>query len=121
MFRTLAPFLETNGKLVPEGLLGLLRQYPNGWEILLSFDDAGYVKGNAAELTDAQAMLKTLSEHSNSKSRTPSKFTWELKPQYDAKEQILEWAIRAKDNSETVSLHSPMSGPAWCFARNGRL
>ena len=98
--------LEKDRKGVPKGLLGRLRSDAGGWEIRLSFDETGYVKGETADLANDEAILKSLAEHSASTSRSAGKLSWKLKPQYNPQEQTLEWATLAEtgagDGSETT-------------------
>jgi uncharacterized membrane-anchored protein len=80
------------------------------WFVVFQFSDVGYVPDDEKDDLDADAMLESMrrgNEEGNKERRkrgwaTLELIGWEVKPQYDAETNNLEWAVRAESNGEPV-------------------
>ncbi len=80
------------------------------WFVVFQFSDIGYVPDDEKDNLDADAMLEAMrrgNEAGNKERRkrgwaTLDLIGWEVKPQYDAETNNLEWAVRAESNGDPV-------------------
>ncbi len=71
-----------------KGLVGFLKSEAGGWEVLLQFDNTGYVKTDAENPAEVTKALSTLAPPPNLKSSK-----WHAAPDYNPGEHALDYAI----------------------------
>lgn len=106
--------LERMKNPAPKGLLGMMKPETGDWLIVFEFTDVGYVKGVEKEPLDAEAILKKFTaqvERQNldrKKQDLPliGEVVWELKPQCDASDNTLEWAVQTQTGSQGIVNHT---------------
>jgi uncharacterized membrane-anchored protein len=101
-------FIEGMRSSVPKGIAGVLQPRSGTWWAALEFRPLGYVKDEGKEQLDPDAILKKLGEEVNRQQSKPQSVTWERKPDYDASQHSLEWAVRISggQNDESVIRHT---------------
>ena len=96
---------------IPANLVGVLAPNNGKWWIVLAFSDIGYVKGmNQNTRIDAQAVLDLVRENLKPQNDQLSRqgmspisaVDWTIKPVFDARNNSLEWALRAETRTEKI-------------------
>ncbi len=111
-------FLEESRSQVPANLVGVLSPTAGGWWVVLTYAEIGHLKADAQGSLNpdsilagyqAGALARQNADRAQQKAAPFSTAAWELAPAYDAKDQVLEWAVRAETGaggSERIVNHS---------------
>lgn len=125
-----AGLLQVMGNRPGEGLLGMV--FPAGkkeenWFVVISFDDAGYIKDDDAKDWNADELLESLkagTEETN-KDRTARGITpievvgWVERPNYDATTRQLVWSVSSKDKGQPDTADQGINYNTYALGREG--
>jgi uncharacterized membrane-anchored protein len=93
---------------VPEGLLGVVTPRSGEWALALSYNSVGHIQETDGAKLDADTLLKAAWDHASSENRERAAkgsspvthVNWVMAPAYDAKNHILQSALRQEGQSE---------------------
>lgn len=102
--------LERMKNPVPRGLVGILTPESGAWLVVLEFAETGYLKTSADERINSTAILQTLwtriesqNKLRTSKGAAPiTSVNWELTPEFNAADHLLESALRVETQTDKV-------------------
>jgi uncharacterized membrane-anchored protein len=105
--------MESMGNIPSNAEVGFFAPNTLEWFVVFDFSAVGYIKDDEKDSLDADAMLESIKNASvkSNEIRRERGFPglhiigWEVAPQYNAKTNNLEWAIRAKDDEGLLVLN----------------
>jgi uncharacterized membrane-anchored protein len=100
--------LETLKTPVPEGFLGVVSPSSGEWALTLAYTQSGHVQDSEWQKLDPDRLLKSIWDRTSEQNRERARqglpvvahVNWAMKPEYDGKSHLIQWAVAQEGNLE---------------------